>query len=224
MSNKCDLVVFDFDGTLANTKPLFSKYCVEHTHVEGLGNCNLSELHRAFGAPDISGLSFGWNCLESEKKSHLLKIYDKTDHAILSDKEVVDLFPFVSETLQGLCDKGYEIGIVTSRPSAPTIHILKQHNIYKYIKSIRSFDDVLSKSHRAKPYPDKLLSLIEELGCEASRTWMIGDTIMDLQMSINAATNTVGVDWGFGEVEDLLAYEVPILSENFIGLYNILNE
>jgi phosphoglycolate phosphatase len=50
-----------------------------------------------------------------------------------------------------------------------------------------------------KPHPLMLQELMQELGVEAHRVLMIGDTTHDLQMALNAGCPSIGVSYGAHE-------------------------
>ena len=51
-----------------------------------------------------------------------------------------------------------------------------------------------------------LLEIMDELGVEAERTLMVGDTSYDLQMACNANVASLGVCYGAHATEDLLPH------------------
>ena len=53
-----------------------------------------------------------------------------------------------------------------------------------------------------------LLDIIDELGVDASKVLMIGDTEYDLGLAENAHVDALAVDYGMHERERLLKYKV----------------
>jgi len=52
--------------------------------------------------------------------------------------------------------------------------------------------------------------LIEDAGSQPARTWMIGDSAVDIQTARNAGVRGCGVSWGF-QPEGFLAYPPDML-------------
>ena len=68
------------------------------------------------------------------------------------------------------------------------------------------------------PHPAMLLELMDELGVDAGRTLMIGDTTHDLQMAHNAEVDVVAMSHGAHSEEQLLALNPLALVEDFVQL------
>ena len=52
-------------------------------------------------------------------------------------------------------------------------------------------------THPSKPDPSMLLTAMDETGCTALDTVMIGDTTFDIEMARAAGVHAIGVDWGY---------------------------
>jgi phosphoglycolate phosphatase len=98
---------------------------------------------------------------------------------------------------------GHTLGIVTSKPEAPLLHVLEEHRVTDLFSAIRHGDDEKRRGEREKPHPDQLHSLIRELKFHPDETVMVGDTTMDIRMGRGAGTQTLGVLWGAHGHEDL---------------------
>ena len=67
-----------------------------------------------------------------------------------------------------------------------------------------------------------LHELMRELGCEADRTLMIGDTTHDLQLALNAGTASIGVSYGAHDHESFAAFNVLHVAHSVVDLHDWL--
>ncbi|MBO7249076.1 MAG: HAD-IA family hydrolase, partial [Bacteroidales bacterium] len=54
-----------------------------------------------------------------------------------------------------------------------------------------------------KPHPEAIFKTLDKYGFTPDQAIMVGDTIFDIQMGINAGTKTCGVTYGNGSRESL---------------------
>ena len=217
------LVVFDFDGTLANSLPMFLDSAVEYSTTNDLPKPCLETLTYGYGHPDEH--DFGWKVCKDTQREHLYNIYrmmDTIDPATELHK-VPPLFDGVFETLHKLEELGHELAIVTAKPFAPLKVIIEHHDIHARFKSIRSYDDFEKRGERQKPHPDQLLSVMNEMDYSPDQTIMVGDTTMDIKMGKSAGTTAVGVTWGNHEENHLLdAGADVVLTDHFSDLLEVV--
>lgn len=190
------LVVFDVDGTILNSFGLFERVVAEYSQDKGLPHPCLDTIKSGYGDPHNH--DFKWGVSREEQVAHLYATFHITDAWSLSGEpeKTPLLFDGVEESLVALKDAGHTLGIVTSKPEPPLLHLLEWHNIARLFSGHRSQTDVKRRGEREKPAPDQLQSLMRDLGFAPEQTVMIGDTSMDIRMGRAANTNTIGVTWG----------------------------
>ena len=59
--------------------------------------------------------------------------------------------------------------------------------------------------NHSKPHPAMAEASLFELACDPRQSVMIGDTVFDIEMAVNAGMRGIGVDWGYHASKDLLA-------------------
>lgn len=190
------LVVFDVDGTFLNSFGLFEKVVAEYSRDKGLPHPCLQTIK--FGYGDPHNHDFKWGVSREEQVAHLYATFHMTDAWTLSGEveKTPLLFDGVEETLVALKDEGYTLGIVTSKPEPPLLHLLEWHDIGRLFSAHRSSTDIERRREREKPAPDQLLSVMRELEFAPEETVMVGDTSMDIRMGRSASAHTIGVTWG----------------------------
>ena len=214
-------ILFDFDGTLADTS-------------EGIVRCTQATL-REMGLPASTperiratiGLPLG-QCFERGTDTPLERI----DEACLTYRRLFNeiaipcttLFDGVPETLAALYAKGYRLAVCTSRSSASLQELLRVHGVGTYFSAHTCNDDVLQGRAQPKPAPDLALLLLERLGARAEESLVVGDTVFDLEMGRGAGCRTCGVTYGNQDRAQLLSAAPDALIDRFSDLPGILNE
>jgi phosphoglycolate phosphatase len=196
------LIVFDMDGTILNSLPLYTRMAEEYSRQQGLPSPNMQEMLRGYGDPDAH--DFGWNVSKEEQRKHLYAVLAMVDNLDYMQRYPMQLFPSATDVINQLHQRGWDMAIVTSKPGRPLRLALEQNQIGHYFKTVRTQDDVEAGRYREKPAPDKLISVMRELSYRPAQTVMVGDTTMDIKMGVSAGAKTVGVAWGAHAMEDLL--------------------
>ena len=111
----------------------------------------------------------------------------------------VQLYPNVSKTLAELKRRGLVLTIASSRGNASLMGYMQSLNLESIITYILGADDV----KEGKPYPEAVNRTLEHFGFKPEEAIVVGDTIFDVHMGINAGTRTCGVTYGNGSRESL---------------------
>lgn len=178
-------VIFDFDGTLADTSQLiinsfnciYKKFYSEEKSAEYIAE--------SFGEPLKTTIEREFN----EPFEDVVKDY--RDYQFGRFDVEVKLFSNSKETLEELKQRGIKMGIVTSRLRNTTDHALELFNIKKYFKVIVPADEV--ENH--KPHPEPLLKALKILNSKPEETLFIGDSRFDIECAKNAGAVSVLVGW-----------------------------
>ena len=193
------LIVFDVDGTILDSLGFFERVVEQYSKDLGLPVPCFKTIRTGYGDPHNH--DFKWGVGREEQVQHLFATYRLTDE--LSKQQPPLFYDGVHDALVHLKDLGHTLGIVTSKPEAPLLHVLEEHKVTHLFSAIRHGDDEKRRGEREKPYPDQLHSLIRELKFHPDETVMVGDTTMDIRMGRGAGTQTLGVLWGAHQHEDL---------------------
>lgn len=182
-------LIFDFDGTLADT-------------TEGIVRCTLatlSEMGLPVSTPERIRATIGLplrECFErgtDTPRAHLdeaCAVYRRLFDKVATPR--FTLFPGVPETLAHLQDCGLRLSIATSRSGASLRQLVVHLGIADFFCELAATEDVV----HPKPAPDLALLLLGRLGARAEETVVIGDTVFDLQMGRDAGCRTCGVTFG----------------------------
>jgi len=198
-SRRFRFVVFDWDGTLADSTAIIAlalqQACrdlgepvpgdVDARYVIGLGLSDAMK-HVAPGLP-------------AERYPDLAARYR---HYYFAHDGTIPLFGGVRELLAELDAAGYLLGVATGKSRAGLDRALAQHGVGSFFAATRCADEGF-----AKPHPDMLLRLMDRVGVGPGDTLMIGDTTHDLELARNAGVAALAVAYGAHSPEDLMQRE-----------------
>ncbi len=210
------LIIFDFDGTLADTEALITQTMQKTIEALGLEPRSREQCRAMIGLP---------------LKETFMRLIPMTDamgdrcadtYCAIFDRDnrpgVVRLFPHVADTLAALYARGYTLTIATSRHRESLMEFLRGMRIDAYFSYIVTVSDVA----RAKPYPDMVLQTLEHLHIDPADTLMVGDAVYDIQMGHNAGVHTCGVTYGNGTRADMVACRAGHIIDDFGQLGSLL--
>ena len=127
-------------------------------------------------------------------------------------------YPGVGEALQQLKDQGHRLFVATSKPEVMAKEVLEHFELSHYFDQIAGATLDGSRSHKADVIT-YLLSLTGDVG----QTLMVGDTAFDVIGAAAHGIPTLGVSWGYGQVQDMLdagAFAIAHTMEEMVELLN----
>jgi N-acetyl-D-muramate 6-phosphate phosphatase len=185
-------VLFDFDGTLADTAPdlAFAANMLRKAH--GLASLPLAQYR-----PHVSRGGRGMVLVAFEKTP------DDADYLALRDAFLVHyadrlcvdtrLFDGVAALLDALDRAKLAWGIVTNKATRYTQPIVQQMGLDRRTPCIVSGDT----TPHAKPHPAPLLHAASLLGIAPNDCWYVGDDARDIEAARAAGMTSVVADWGY---------------------------
>ncbi len=187
---KWNCVLFDLDGTLADTSQGII-HAIEKT-IDRLGLEALSEEEkRSFIGPPI---------YESFKKRYDMGetlVQEATNLFRNSYKDEflfeATLYAGIPELLQELKDNGVALGVATNKRIDYAMRLLEHLQIAKYFQCIQGSDfaNTLKK-------PEIINECIEKMHANKNEVVLIGDTIHDYKGAMKSGIDFLAVGYGFG--------------------------
>lgn len=193
------LVVFDWDGTLADSTALIAEAI----------RCACGAVGRPMPSEDDARYVIGLGLRDalahvapglSDEDAHSLAAHYRRHY--LDGEEAIPMFGGVRELLADLDRAGFLLGVATGKSRAGLDRALARNALAGRFHATRCADEGFPK-----PHPDMLLALMERLAVEPRDTLMIGDTTHDLDLARNAGASAVAVSYGAHPVEGLAARE-----------------
>lgn len=187
-----DLLIFDLDGTLID-----SKLDLAHSVNAARGHFGLPALdldligqYVGNGAPVLMRRALGQEASEEtvrEALDYFLSYYD--DHKL----DCTRAYPGIPEALDELHRDGVEMAVLTNKPVRISSRILYGLGLSKYFARIYGGNSFEQK----KPDPIGVDTLLAELGVPRERAMMVGDSAVDIRTARNAGVKVCGVTYGF---------------------------
>lgn len=189
-------ILFDLDGTLADTAPDLAAAVNWLRTERGLAPTPYAVLRptASAGARGMIGAAFGLAPGDEGYEELRLQWFDRyQDHMAVHSS----LFGGVAELLLGIEQAGMAWGIVTNKPARFTDPLIPQIGL-AHAGCVVSGDT----TPRAKPHPDPLLEGARRLGIDPEHCWYVGDDKRDIEAGQAAGMVTVACNWGYcGAIE-----------------------
>ena len=192
------LIIFDFDGTLGNTRRNIVTTMQMTIKELNLPSCSEDECSSTIGLPLAGCFRTLFPDIQEELILRCAETYRRFFNENLKTIHP-EAFPGVVETLSVLHQKGFTLTIASSRSRNSLIELTRNMGIANYISYILGADDV----KEAKPKPEPVLNTLKAMNFTPSQTLVVGDMAVDILMGANAGTKTCGVTWGNGTKEEL---------------------
>ena len=198
--NKPNIILFDLDGTLLNTRQLIDRSFV-HTfeHFRPDHQLTDEELDSFFG-PTLKQ-TFSRYGESEEEIDEMIKYYREFN--VANHDSMVKAFPGVKDTLDTLYKKGFKLGVVSSKAKSLILRGLEICGIDKYFDVVIGYEEI----ENPKPAPDGILKAIsilsenkkedvaneDEDSNKKLKVMYVGDTINDILAAKGANVKSCGV-------------------------------
>ena len=207
------LIILDFDGTLADTRDNIVRTLQASMH-----QLDLPVADEAACASTI-GLKLDDACrqLYPDGPADLPDRFVETYREIFfRNKEslVPAPFPHVLPTLRQLRERGVVLTIASSRGTGSLHAFIDAMGLRDCISYVLGADSV----EHAKPHPEPVLRTLRETGIDAAHTLVVGDMPVDILMGRNAGVQTCGVTYGNATRDQLQAAGADFLIDDFAEL------
>lgn len=195
---KKGLIIFDFDGTLGDTRRNIvttMQMTIAELH---LPNRSEEDCSATIGLPLAGCFRMLFPDIQDDFISRCAETYRRLFN---ENQKTIQPHAFlgVVETLSVLHQKGFVLTIASSRSRNSLTELTRNMGIADYISYLLGADDV----KEAKPKPEPVLKTLADLHFDADETLVVGDMVVDIQMGTKAGVRTCGVTWGNGAKEEL---------------------
>jgi phosphoglycolate phosphatase len=210
-------VLFDLDGTLADTAPDLAAAVNKSRQQRGLPPTPYEKLRpvASAGARGLIGAAFG---LGPEDESYdVLREEFLANYAADIAVETC-LFDGIDQLLHGLQEHRVQWGIVTNKPARYTDALVPQIGL-AHASCLISGDT----TPHAKPHPEPLLEAARRLALSPGQCWYVGDDLRDIQAGRAAGMTTIAAAWGYCGHTEPQSWEADALACTPLDLLEFLS-
>lgn len=187
-----DLVLFDLDGTLADTAPDLAGAANRMRIRRGLVPMDLDVLRpmASHGARGLIGKAFGVGPGHAEFEPLRIEFLAEYESQLCVDSR---LFDGMAEVLTALEVGGARWGIVTNKIARYTVPLVRALQLHDRAACVVCGDT----TPHAKPHPAPVLHALRSCDAVAARALYVGDDARDVDAGRAAGVRTVAVRYGY---------------------------
>jgi phosphoglycolate phosphatase len=192
-------VLFDFDGTLADSYPAITASVNHVRAAHGLPPLSEDEVRPHVGRGPAALLRS--TVPEADPVSDVARYRAHHPSVMFTGTR---LFPGVADAVASLDGAGYRLAVCSNKPRGFTDKLLEHFKIVTHFAAVLGPEDVA----RPKPAPDMLLTALPRLGVTAAEALYVGDMVVDIQTARAAGLHVWVVPTG-SDKRDVLAAAAP---------------
>ncbi|UOO82244.1 HAD-IA family hydrolase [Uruburuella testudinis] len=183
------LIIFDWDGTLADTTGPIIKTMQAAFEEHGL-DAPAAEAVRPFIGYSLARIVAALTPRADEAlREKLMHTY--SSHYLNPNNHNMRLFDSALPCLETLKQQGYWLAVATGKGRSGLDGAIAQTGTAAFWLATRCASECPSK-----PAPDMVLELCDELGLSPADAVVVGDTTYDLEMAANARARAIAVSTG----------------------------
>ncbi|MDP3785717.1 MAG: HAD-IA family hydrolase [Undibacterium sp.] len=184
-------VLFDLDGTLADTAPDLAAAVNFMRTQRQLAPAPYENLrpHASAGARGLLGAGFGIDPSHVDYEAMRVEFLNNYQAALAVHSQ---LFHGVPQLLAQLETLGIPWGIVTNKAARFTAPLVEQIGLSTSACTISG-----DTTPRAKPHPEPLYEAARRVNCVPNECWYVGDDLRDIQAARAAGMTSIAAAWGY---------------------------
>jgi phosphoglycolate phosphatase len=221
LNNKPSAVLFDLDGTIADTALDLAATLNHLLTTSGRNEIHHDRVRNMVGegarALIIKGFEYNNEELTDQEVEVLHDEYINYYRSHIADKTV--LFPNVFITLETLVRQNIPLAICTNKSIELTHLLLKQLKIFDLFTAVTCGDSFAYK----KPDPRHLITTCKLMKADPKQAVMVGDSINDIEAAKKANMLSVGVSFGY-TLTPINELSPNIIINHFNEFFDALNK
>jgi phosphoglycolate phosphatase-like HAD superfamily hydrolase len=204
-----DIIIFEFDGVLADTQPFMlqmsGEVCAQLGHLctptpadlDALQKMNFDDLARQLGVPEGKVPEYTRRILE----------------AFNTHPEPMPAFHGIEQIVPQLADR-FRLGLVTGNGAGVVRKYLAHYGLERCFEMILSLEDPGSRV-------EKIQRILSTFGNGTGQAYMVGDAVSDIHAARQAGISSVAVAWGHQSLAKLRRANPDIIAEKPADLLTI---
>ena len=196
LAQPCELVIFDWDGTVVDSTPTIAQAILSACSDIGVHVKDPQSASYVIGLGLQDALSRVAPGLSAEQQQALV---DRFRHHYLARDQSLRPFPGMTDVLQTLKASGLPLAVATGKSRMGLERAFDATDTRHYFDTSRCADET-----DPKPAPTMVFEICEELSIDPALALVIGDTTHDIFMAKSAGASALAVGYGAHRKEDLL--------------------
>lgn len=208
-------ILFDLDGTMTDSGEGIINSVIPALEHYGIAIPPREEL-RVFVGPPLHDtfLRFG---VPADQLENATKIY-RSRYIPIGKFENAP-YPGIPELLEMLKSQGHKLFVATSKPEPMAVEILEHFDLAQYFDRICGASMDTSRSSK-----EAVIAYLLEQNGSAENMVMVGDTKYDVIGAKAHGIPTIGVSWGYGEIDEMLESGAAAIAHTTQELLELLQK
>lgn len=193
-------LLFDLDGTLTDPKAGICT-CVQYALASfGIEEPDIDKLEPFIGPPLKDSFMKFYHMSEEQAEAAVAKYRERFQDKGIFENRMYDGIP---QMLQALNSKGMFLAVASSKPTVFVERILEHFGIRKYFKVVVGSELDGRRVNKDEVVEEALQQLFGDKPVEKNKVYMIGDRKFDVEGAKAVGVDSVGVTYGYGDMEEL---------------------
>ncbi len=205
------------DGTLLDSKKAFIAQLEDFfaiNHVIGISKTDAAKL---VGKTYHDIFQQVFDDVDAEQEKQLIEWMNYSYRYYYIEK-FASLFPGAIECVKRLKAQGFKIGVATNAPRIILDYFMNKYEFGQMGIIGISGDDV----ERKKPYPDMLLKLMKQMGCEPDNTIYVGDMDIDVRAARAASIPSFAVLTGLSDMASVQSEHPDVMVPSIAWICKVI--
>lgn len=201
-----DYVIFDFDGTVADTGEGILKSLQYSFVAMGDPAPKLKDLEKFIGPPVYYSYTHFYGIPEEKVDLYVKKYRERYREKGIYESKVYD---GLVELVNSLKESGKKVGIASSKPESLI------YSVSDYLKITDLFDAIVGVKSDNSKHSTKaglISQAMADLGAtDKNKVLMVGDRCFDIDGAHEAGVKCCGALWGYGDEEEFKAHKADFI-------------
>ena len=201
-----DYVIFDFDGTVADTGEGILKSLQYSFTAMGDEEPDLEDLKKFIGPPVFYSYTHFYGISEDKVDDYIKKYRERYREKGIYESKVYD---GLKDLIISLKEKQIKVGIASSKPESLI------YSVADYLGITDMFDAIVGVKSDNSKHSTKaglIAQAMEELGAkDKNKVLMVGDRLFDINGAHEAGVKCCGALWGYGDEDEFKAHNADFI-------------
>lgn len=203
-----DYVIFDFDGTVADTGEGILKSLQYSFVAMGDPAPDLSDLKKFIGPPVYYSYTHFYDIAEDKVDLYVKKYRERYREKGIYESKVYD---GIKELIYSLKENNIKVGIASSKPE----NLI--YSVADYLEITDLFDVIVGVKSDNSKHSTKaglITQAMDDMGADnKSKVLMVGDRLFDIDGAHEASIKCCGALWGFGDRAEFEEHKADFIVE-----------